>query len=91
MQLIEYQRVPLIIDTGRTTKRIKRQMKGKPDVWYLTFASSEPYQYGNACPYVLEFVRSCDAAVCFWLGSHDLDALIEECRARGLRGERRVV
>ena len=91
MRLIEYQRVPLTIDTGRTTKRIKRQVKGKPDIWYLSFASSEPFLRGNPCPYVLEFIRSSDGFVCFWIGSYDLDALIEEARARGVRGVRGVV
>ena len=91
MRLTEYERENISIDKGSTTKRMKRQMSGKPDVWYLTYASSEPFLRGYPCPYILEFIRSSDGFVCFWLGSYDLDELIEEARARGVRGVRGVV
>ena len=91
MQLIEYERECLAIDKGKTTRRIKRQMSGHPDVWYITYRSSEPFLRGYPCPYILEYIRCADGFVCFWLGSYDLDELIEEVRARGLRGVRGVV
>ena len=74
---------PLIIDTGGITRRIKREMKSKPDVWRLV--------YGRDCTYVLEFLRTADGAVVWWMGSYDLDELLQECRVRGLQGVRKVV
>lgn len=84
-------RRPIIIDTGRLTKRIMRKMRTRPDVWSLSYSSSEQHLHGKPCIYVLEFIRSRDCAVCFWVGSYDLEEVIEECRARGLRGVRGVI
>ena len=73
----------ILIDTGVITRRIKREMKSRPDVWRLV--------YGRDCTYVLEFIRSSDGAVVWWLGSYDLAELHQECKLRGLRGVRKVV
>ena len=82
MMFEKYEREPLIIDTGTTTKR-QRRVLGKPDIWKII--------YGKPCTYILKLVRSRDRACCFFLGSYDLDELIEEARERGLRGVRGVV
>ena len=39
-RLTEYDREPLIIDTGTTTKRIQRMTLRHPDVWKLTYTSA---------------------------------------------------
>ena len=83
-------REPLIIDTGATTKRIRRIEFQHPDVWKLTYSTAWTTRH-NDYIYALEYVNTYWNKVCFFLGSYDLDELIEEARARGLQGVRGVV
>ena len=86
----EYDREPLIIDTGATTKHIQRTVIQRPDIWKLTYSSPWTTR-NNPYPYALEFICSYYGETCFLLASYDLEELIEECRSRGLKGVRGVV